>query len=128
MVNIEDIQAAWYTEALKSAYPDWFVLKPVFVVESSKYPGKPRDFECTDLDLITGKRGVDIMKGFAVYERCVETELPCQSEEIYKTELGFEDALRILSQSEQFGLNDYDVDYYWHCKNEEPYKLNVFVQ
>lgn len=127
MVNIKDIQASFYQEALKYAYPDWTILPPVFVVESIKYPGKPRDFECTDIDLKTGKYGCDVMRGFAILCRDKD-ELPCESEEIYKTELGFEDALRILSQSKQFGLNDYDIDYYYHVKNQEPYKLNVFVQ
>lgn len=123
-----DIQASFGTEALKFAYPDWTVLNPVFVVESITYPGKPRDFEATELDLITGKKGCDVMRGFAVTERCVDTDLPCESKEIYRTELGFEDALRILKQSKKFGLSDFDVDYYFHVKNDEAYKLNVFVQ
>ena len=99
---------------------------PVFLVESINYPGKPRDFVVSDIDLRTGKYGCSITKGFLILNRDIDNH-PIESEEIFKDELGFEDALRILKQSRDNGLHDYDVDYFHHCRNEIPYQLNVFA-
>lgn len=123
----QDIQAAWYYEAIKFCYPDYTQLMPVFIVESIDYPGKPRDFVVSDIDLRTGKYGCSITKGFLILRRDIDTNTPMESEEIFKDELGFEDALRILKQSRDNGLHDYDVDYFHHCRAETPYSLNVFA-
>lgn len=52
-----DIQAAYYTEALKKGYPTWKVLPFIFVVESTLQPGSPLVYQCDDTLLGIGKNG-----------------------------------------------------------------------
>jgi PDDEXK-like domain of unknown function (DUF3799) len=46
-----DLQGAFYVLALKAKYPDYAILSPVFLVESSTDPGYPMDFEL-DADVV----------------------------------------------------------------------------
>lgn len=121
-----EIQASFYNEALKFCYPDYTVLNPVFLVESVTYPGKPRDFVATDFDLKLGKRGGIINRGVLITSCENDSALEMNGASIVENILGFEDALRILKQSSDFGLHDFDVDYYHHCRNKQPYELNVY--
>jgi len=120
-----EIQASFYQEALKFCYPDYKVLNPIFLVESTTYPGKPRDFVATDFDLLLGKKGAILNRGVLVTSG-EGSMMQMNGASITENILGFEDALRILKQSTDFGLHDFDVDYYHHCRNREPYELNVF--
>lgn len=52
-----DIQAAFYTEALKWLYPEYTILPFKFIVESTKQPGTPLVFTCTRELLEIGKSG-----------------------------------------------------------------------
>lgn len=52
-----DIQAAFYTEALKWLYPDYKILPFKFIVESTIEPGQPLVFTCNSSLLEMGKNG-----------------------------------------------------------------------
>lgn len=52
-----DIQAAYYTEALRKRYPKWTVLPFIFVVESTLQPGSPLVYKCDDTLIDIGKNG-----------------------------------------------------------------------
>jgi hypothetical protein len=52
-----DIQAAFYTEALKAKYPDYTILPFKFIVESTINPGTPLVFTCHPQLLRIGKVG-----------------------------------------------------------------------
>jgi len=102
-----DIQAAWYTEALKQwqrfNYPDYWILPFQFVVESTKYPGFcPLVFTCSDFDLNAGKYGINIITQvelFNLYDSQI-IERP----RAYK---GFLEGLKIYKWYEE---NSYDLD------------------
>lgn len=55
-----DLQASWYTEALKSKeiYTTYKILPFKFIVESTIEPGIPLVFTCTEDLLFTGKYGI----------------------------------------------------------------------
>lgn len=52
-----DIQAAFYTEALRWLYPEYEILPFKFIVESTKDPGQPLVFICDKELLWIGKNG-----------------------------------------------------------------------
>lgn len=65
-----DLQASFYTEALeywkthiKPEYKDYTVYRFKFIIESTKYPGFPVIYECTDHDLECGKYGGYLKNG-----------------------------------------------------------------
>lgn len=60
-----DIQAAFYTEALKWLYPDYEILNFKFIVESTTNPGNPIVFTCDKTLLNIGKYGREQMYLYA---------------------------------------------------------------
>lgn len=52
-----DLQASFYTTALKTNFPDYTILPFRFMVESTVYPGSPVIFECSDYLLQLGAFG-----------------------------------------------------------------------
>jgi hypothetical protein len=52
-----DIQAAFYTEALRKGNPKWTILPFIFVVESTLQPGNPLVYKCDDTLIDIGKNG-----------------------------------------------------------------------
>lgn len=119
-----DIQAAWYCEALAKQYPDYKVLNPVYLVESVTSPGKPMAYQFTDLDLKSGKHGVQLHRGFAhFYSKHSDNVM----QSIKKEYPGFLEALRIYHHSQKAGLNDYDLDYHNCVNSNAPMELNLFT-
>lgn len=52
-----DLQAAFYSEALRQQYPGYKVMNFKFIVISSLQLKKPLIYKCTDTDLLVGKHG-----------------------------------------------------------------------
>jgi hypothetical protein len=100
------------------------VLNPVYLVESVTYPGKPMAYQFTDLDLKSGKHGVQLHRGFAHFNNEIISNAV---QSIKKEYPGFLEALRIYHHSQKAGLNDYDLDYYNCVINNAPMKLNLFT-
>lgn len=108
-----DIQAAYYTQALKIHSPGYVILPFKFLVESTTYPGTPLVFTCSESLLSLGKYG---MPGYyttgtildnrtnIIVNRYTKLKGFVDLIELYKyyQENGFEEDKRIVENSGEF--------------------------
>lgn len=82
-----DIQAAFYTEALKQEYPGYTILPFKFIVESTVRPGTPLIYTCTEDLLEVGKYGKK--ESYSIGINSEGTDLVKKNEKV----LGFHDLI-----------------------------------
>lgn len=103
-----DIQAAFYTEALKYLYPDYTILPFKFIVESTTDPGQPLVFTCDETLLDIGKNGRECiyLKGDVL-----DTLYPDNKKTVYYQKLedikGF---VQLLELYKYYSTNGFEVD------------------
>jgi len=87
-----DIQAAFYTDALKAAYPGYTILPFKFIVSDKFCYDPPLIYTCTENDLNVGRKGMTLASGNKIK--------------------GYVDLMAELNWHEQSGIWDYKMDYY----------------
>jgi hypothetical protein len=87
-----DIQAAFYTDALKSAYPEYTILPFKFIVSDKYCYNPPLVYTCTEKDLEVGRTGMELASGTRIK--------------------GYQDVMENLIWHQQSGIWDYSREYF----------------
>jgi len=98
-----DIQAAFYTEALKVRYPGYIVLPFKFIVESTLQPGIPLVYNCNTSLLRMGKYG---RKEIIQEGRIESSTHPCIISRIPEIK-GF---MQLIELYKYYTINGFDLD------------------
>lgn len=115
-----DVQAAWYTLALATEYPDYEILPFTFIVVSVKDPSHPLVYECTEDDLIVGRYGMTIIDFAKTIVGEEEDEIEI---DVMKKIKGFEDGVSYYLAQQASGL-----DYPWDLKQFSKRKLSLWTE
>jgi len=111
-----EFQLSYYNYGLKKwaedKYPDYEVINPCLIVENIDFPGNPRIFNLTALDLDVGGYGCTIDNSTVTVESRSILEIPPCHIHGTRQIMGWQQAIEKYHQCQELGLDDFNLDYH----------------